>query len=34
LAKQVANSLKVEMEVSEEYKDGFEISLLFPIIEK
>ncbi|WP_315081822.1 sensor histidine kinase [uncultured Clostridium sp.] len=33
LAKQVADSLKIEIEVSEEYKDGFEISLLFPIIE-
>lgn len=33
LAKQVADSLKIKIEVSEEYKDGFEISLLFPIIE-
>ncbi|NFG62636.1 MULTISPECIES: sensor histidine kinase [unclassified Clostridium] len=33
LAKQVADSLKFKIEVSEKYKDGFEISLLFPIIE-
>lgn len=34
LAKQVADNLKIKVEVSQEYKDGFEISLLFPIIEK
>lgn len=33
LANQVANSLNFKMEVSEEYKEGFEISLVFPIIE-
>jgi len=33
LAKQVADRLKIKMEISEEYKDGFEISLLFPIVE-
>ncbi len=33
LAKHVADSLKIKIQVSEEYKDGFEISLLFPIIE-
>ena len=32
LAKQVANNLKIEILVSKEYKDGFEISLTFPII--
>ncbi|WP_053955038.1 sensor histidine kinase [Inediibacterium massiliense] len=32
LAKQVSDSLKIKIEVSEEYKDGFKISLLFPII--
>ncbi|EGT3616940.1 hypothetical protein FHH43_11970 [Clostridium perfringens] len=33
LANQVANSLNFKMEVSEKYKEGFEISLVFPIIE-
>lgn len=33
LAKQVADSLKIKLEVSKEYKDGFEISFLFHIIE-
>ncbi|MGG5461243.1 sensor histidine kinase [Clostridium sp. B9] len=33
LSNQIAHSLKFKMEVSEEYKDGFEISLVFPIIE-
>lgn len=33
LANKVADSLKIKIKVSEEYKDGFEISLLFPIIE-
>lgn len=32
LANQVAGDLKIEIEVSEEYKCGFEISLIFPII--
>ncbi|WP_448282096.1 sensor histidine kinase [Clostridium perfringens] len=33
LANQVANSLNFKMKVSEDYKEGFEISLIFPIIE-
>lgn len=33
LANKVAKSVKIKLEVSEAYKDGFEISLLFPIIE-
>lgn len=32
LANKVAKSLKIKLEVSEEYKEGFEISFLFPII--
>ena len=34
LARQVADNLNIKIEVSKEYKDGFEISLLFPIIEE
>lgn len=33
LAKQLADSLKIKIQVSEEYENGFEIYLLFPIIE-
>lgn len=33
LANQVANSLNFKMEVSEDYKEGFEIYLIFPIVE-
>ena len=33
LAKQIADDLKIKIEVSDEYKDGFEISLLFPIVD-
>ncbi|MGL4731997.1 MAG: sensor histidine kinase [Clostridium sp.] len=33
LAKQVADCLKIEIQISEEYKDGFEISLSFPMVE-
>ncbi|MCC3865228.1 sensor histidine kinase [Terrisporobacter petrolearius] len=32
LAKQVADNLNIKMVVSPQYKDGFEISLLFPIV--
>lgn len=32
LAKQVADNLNIKMVVSQQYKDGFEISLLFPIV--
>ncbi|MDO4274255.1 MAG: sensor histidine kinase [Eubacteriales bacterium] len=32
LARQAADNLKIELKVSGEYKDGFEISLLFPQI--
>lgn len=32
LANKVAQNLKIEMIISEEYKDGFQISLLFPLV--
>ncbi|MBM6861895.1 sensor histidine kinase, partial [Clostridium saudiense] len=32
LAEQVAKSLKIKLEVSEKYTEGFEISLIFPKI--
>lgn len=34
LARQVADNLKIRLKISEEYKDGFEISLLFPKVSK
>ncbi|MEG2789482.1 MAG: sensor histidine kinase [Romboutsia sp.] len=33
LAQQVADNLNVKMEITQGYEDGFEISLLFPIVE-
>ncbi|WP_392485962.1 sensor histidine kinase [Haloimpatiens sp. FM7315] len=32
LAKKVANNLKIKIEVTEDYKDGFEMSLSFPVV--
>lgn len=33
LSKKVADNLKIKMEISKEYNEGFEISLFFPVIE-